>query len=125
MAGQEPLDLVIIGGGPAGLSAAINAASERMSTLALDSGDQFGGQAGTSTLIENYPGFSDGVTRKDLASNMIGQALKFNVQLQAPLRATGLEPVEGSIIIHDDSEGYMGRAVLVGCGVQYRVHTGR
>ncbi len=58
MASPERIhDLVIIGGGPAGLSAAISAESERIGTMVLDAGTQIGGQAARSSLIENYPGF--------------------------------------------------------------------
>jgi thioredoxin reductase (NADPH) len=124
MAQPEGPDLIIIGGGPAGLSAAINAASERMDTLLLDGDDQFGGQAGTSTLIENYPGFTEGVTGKELTSNMVGQALKFNVELQAPLQVEEIAVEDAGIRVHDEAEGYLGRAILVSCGVQYRRHNG-
>lgn len=120
---HEEHDLVIIGGGPAGLSAAINAASERMGTLLVDGDDQFGGQAGTSTLIENYPGFTEGVTGAELTSSMVSQALKFNVELQAPLRVEEIVPGENGIQVQDELEGYVGKAVLVSCGVQYRRHT--
>lgn len=125
MPSPECHDLIIIGGGPAGLSAAVNAASERLNTLLLDGSDQFGGQAGTSTLIENYPGFPEGVTGRDLTAKMVDQALKFNVELQAPLQVEGIEVTEDGMLVQDETENFLGRSVLVSCGVQYRRHNAR
>lgn len=58
----KKFDVIIVGGGAAGLSAAVNSASEGLHTLVIDGEQQFGGQAGTSTLIENYAGFAEGIT---------------------------------------------------------------
>jgi thioredoxin reductase (NADPH) len=113
-------DLVIVGGGPAGLSAAINAESENINTLVLDSADHFGGQAGTSSRIENYPGFPGGVSGQKLTSLMIDQALQFNTEFLAPWRAESLEPTDEGIVVHDGTETILGRTVLLGTGVDYR-----
>lgn len=113
-------DLIIVGAGPAGLSAAINAESERVNTLVLDAADQLGGQAGTSSLIENYPGFPQGVSGKTLASLMIDQALKFETEFLGPWRAAGIEGVDGGLLVRDDTEAVLGRAVLICSGVDYR-----
>jgi len=115
-------DLIIVGGGPAGLSAAVNAASEGLKTLVLEANEQLGGQAGTSTLIENYAGFRDGITGADLASCMIDQAVKFKANLIAPSRVCTMEyDGLGTFIIEDDSGAkFMSRAVLLANGVQYR-----
>lgn len=115
-------DLIIVGGGPAGLSAAVSAASEGLKTLVLEGSEKLGGQAGTSTLIENYAGFRDGITGADLAGAMIDQASKFKAQMIAPSRVCTLEYDElGTFVIHDDSGAkFLTRAVLLANGVQYR-----
>lgn len=73
--GRTYYDVVIVGGGPAGLTAAVNAASEGLRTVLVE-GFAPGGQAGTATRIENYPGFPFGVSGDDLASNTLKQAMK-------------------------------------------------
>ena len=80
----EPFDLVIVGAGPAGLAAAVYGASEGLDTLVLD---RFGpgGQAGSSSRIENYMGFPAGLTGADLANRGYLQALKFGAELVAPV----------------------------------------
>lgn len=119
-------DLIIIGGGPAGLSAAVNASSEGLKTLVLDSEQQFGGQAGTSTLIENYAGFKDGVTGRALTAAMIDQSRKFNAELQAPVRVCNVQynfkhaTKKTITITTDDGEFFDTKAVIIACGVQYR-----
>src|SRR3954452_20266641 len=96
MSTMNRYDLIIVGAGPAGLSAAINAASEGLSTLVLESSDRLGGQAGSSTLIENYAGFRDGVTGEALAAAMIDQATKFQAMLLAPSRVCTITEQVGS-----------------------------
>ena len=85
----EPFDLVIVGAGPAGLAAAVYGASEGLSTLVLD---RFGpgGQAGTSSRIENYMGFPAGLTGADLANRGYLQALKFGAELVAPVEVRSM-----------------------------------
>ena len=119
--GVECHDLVVVGAGPAGLSAAINAESERIDTLVLESNNRLGGQAVTSTRIENYPGFPEGVTGEELMGRMIDQALKFTTEFMAPLRAERLERTGDGILVHsDEGETFLGRSVLISCGVEYR-----
>lgn len=112
-------DLVIIGAGPAGLSAAVTAASEGMSVTVLDGGTVTGGQAGTSSAIENYPGFSGPVTGADLTGAMTRQALRFGAEFVLPARVAHLE--ESRRITTDDDRRYNGRAVLLALGVSYRM----
>ncbi len=82
-------DVVIVGGGPAGLAAALYGASEGLDTQAVDA-IAFGGQASTSSRIENYLGFPAGVSGSELAARAILQARKFGARLVVPARAIGL-----------------------------------
>lgn len=119
----KKFDVVIIGGGPAGLSASVNSASEGLKTLVIDSEQQFGGQTGTSTLIENYAGFANGITGEQLTSNMVQQSRKFKTDLQAPVRACGVTRDGRSktlTVLADDGEEFESRAVILSTGVQYR-----
>ncbi len=119
--GVECHDLIVVGAGPAGLSAAINAESERIDSLVLESSHRLGGQAGTSTRIENYPGFPDGVSGDELMGRMISQALKFTTEFAAPVRAERLEKTEDGILVHaDEGERFLGRSLLIACGVEPR-----
>lgn len=114
-------DVVIIGSGPAGLSAAVNASSEGLNTLVMEAGEQFGGQAGSSTLIENYAGFREGITGEALTAAMIDQATKFRSNLIAPSRACSIIERGGDYIVVDDIDyEYVTRAVVLANGVQYR-----
>lgn len=115
-------DLLIIGGGPAGLSAAINGASEGLNVRLLDAGHQLGGQAKESSSIENYPGFPDSITGDDLMGRMARQARKFATSVIAPVSAVGLiKHDDGSITVQtDDFLEYTSRSVLLSMGLSYR-----
>jgi thioredoxin reductase (NADPH) len=116
----EPFDLVIVGAGPAGLAAAVYGASEGLSTLVLD---RFGpgGQAGTSSRIENYMGFPAGVTGADLANRGYLQALKFGAELVAPIEVRSMS-CEGKLhrLDLDDGQIVRGRTVLIATGATYQ-----
>ena len=84
-------DVVIVGAGPAGLAAAVYAASEGLCVLALDC-RAFGGQAGASARIENYLGFPTGITGRALMGRAFSQALKFGVEVAIPDEVVRLEP---------------------------------
>ena len=88
---REEVDLLVIGGGPAGLGAAVYGASEGLDTLVIES-TVLGGQAGTSRRIENYLGFPAGISGTELASRAITQARKFGARTATPYRARSLEP---------------------------------
>lgn len=113
-------DLVIVGGGPAGLAAAVYGASEGLRTLGVDMVAP-GGQAGTSSRIENYFGFPTGISGSDLAQRGYVQAEKFGAQLTAPCEVVGLSERAGHLIVHlsDDTE-VAGRAVIAATGARYR-----
>lgn len=115
-------DVLIIGGGPAGLSAAVNAASEGLKTIICDAANRFGGQAGSSTLIENLVGFPEGISGEELTRRSVTQAGKFNVEFKAPFNTVGLarNPDGGWIAISDEDEMIEARAVLVSIGVTYK-----
>lgn len=115
-------DLLIIGGGPAGLAAAINGASEGLDIRLLDAGTMLGGQAKESSAIENYPGFPDGVTGDTLMSNMARQARKFATSVIAPTTAQDIvRNPDGSITVTcDDYTEFSSRSVLLAMGLNYR-----
>ena len=116
----EPFDLVIVGAGPAGLAAAVYGASEGLSTIVLD---RFGpgGQAGTSSKIENYMGFPAGLTGADLANRGYLQALKFGAELVAPVDVRSVTHDDGLHRLHlDDGQVVSGRTVLIATGASYQ-----
>jgi thioredoxin reductase (NADPH) len=116
----EPFDLVIVGAGPAGLAAAVYGASEGLATIVLD---RFGpgGQAGTSSRIENYMGFPAGLTGADLANRGYLQALKFGAELVAPVEARTMT-CEDKVhrLTLDDGQIVSGRTVLIATGASYQ-----
>lgn len=114
-------DLLIVGGGPAGLSAAVNAASEGLRTVICDSQTRFGGQAGTSTLIENLLGFPEGITGDDLTKRSLTQAAKFGVEFKAPFNVSNIEKIEDGWRVESDEEDVItAKVILLANGVTYR-----
>jgi thioredoxin reductase (NADPH) len=118
---QRTYDLVVVGAGPAGLGAAVYGASEGLSTLALES-VALGGQAGTSSRIENYPGFPAGLSGFELASRILVQADKFGAHTAVPQEAVGLQRREdGRFLIELSAGGEVtARSVIVASGARYR-----
>jgi thioredoxin reductase (NADPH) len=113
-------DLVVVGGGPAGLAAAVYGASEGLSTLGLES-FAVGGQAGQSSRIENYLGFPTGISGADLTQRAVVQAEKFGAALTAPCAAAGLREEGGYLIVSlSDGSEVVGRAVIAASGARYR-----
>ncbi len=120
LAPREEVDLLIVGGGPAGLGAAVYGASEGLDTLVIES-TVLGGQAGTSRRIENYLGFPAGISGTELASRAITQARKFRARIATPYRAQTLEPgVERHLVRLEDGNEVIASAVLLATGAQYR-----
>jgi thioredoxin reductase (NADPH) len=120
LAAREEVDLVVIGGGPAGLGAAVYGASEGLETLVVES-TVLGGQAGTSRRIENYLGFPAGISGIELTSRAITQARKFGARTATPYRAIALEPgSERHIVQLEDGHEIAARAVVLATGADYR-----
>jgi thioredoxin reductase (NADPH) len=119
-ADAEFYDLAIIGGGPAGLAAAVYGASEGLRTVMVER-EAPGGQAGMSSRIENYLGFPSGLSGGDLARRAVAQARRFGVEILAPQEATGLR-VEGPYRFLSLADGgEIGcHALLLATGVQWR-----
>ena len=113
-------DVIVVGGGPAGLAASVYAASEGLSVLTLEARAP-GGQAGTSSKIENYLGFPLGVSGAELAQRAAIQAQKFGTRIASPVKAEKLERSgNGFCITLDDNRKVEGRAIVIASGAQYR-----
>jgi thioredoxin reductase (NADPH) len=117
---REEVDLLVVGGGPAGLGAAVYGASEGLDTLLIES-TVLGGQAGTSRRIENYLGFPAGISGSELTSRAVSQARKFNARTATPYRAEALEPgSERHLVRLEGGNEVAARAVLLATGAEYR-----
>jgi thioredoxin reductase (NADPH) len=119
-ADRSAYDLVIIGGGPAGLAAAIYAAREGIDAIVVDA-SALGGQAGISERIDNYPGFPDGISGAELAERFVAQARRYGVELLSAVAVTGVEP-DGSDLVTSLSSGQhlTSHAAIVATGSTYR-----
>jgi thioredoxin reductase (NADPH) len=119
-AGAEFYDLAIVGGGPAGLAAAVYGASEGLKTVMLE-GEAPGGQAGLSSRIENYLGFPSGLSGGDLARRAVTQARRFGVEILSPVQVTSLT-TDGAYRFLQLSNGtkISSHAVVLCTGVQWR-----
>jgi thioredoxin reductase (NADPH) len=117
---REEVDLLVVGGGPAGLGAAVYGASEGLDTLVIES-TVLGGQAGTSRRIENYLGFPAGISGSELTSRAVSQARKFHARTATPYRARALEPGgERHLVRLEEGNEIAARAVLLSTGAEYR-----
>ena len=117
---REEVDLAVIGGGPAGLGAAVYGSSEGLTTLVLES-TALGGQAGTSRRIENYLGFPAGISGNELTSRAVTQARKFGARTATPYPVRSLEPgAERHLLRLEDEHVVSARAVVLATGAEYR-----
>lgn len=113
-------DVVIVGAGPAGLAAAVYAASEGLDVLVLESNAP-GGQAGSSSRIENYLGFPTGISGQELTGRAYAQAEKFGAQVMIAKGATELACGQTAHAVHiDDGVRVPARAVIIATGAEYR-----
>jgi thioredoxin reductase (NADPH) len=113
-------DVVVVGMGPAGLAATVYGASEGLDTMSLDS-VATGGQAATSSRIENYLGFPSGISGADLAERATLQATKFGARMSVPARAAGIEHRNGDYLVRLESgDPIAARTVVVATGAHYR-----
>src|ERR1700752_1823314 len=119
--GEELFDVLIVGGGPAGVAAAVYAGAEGLRALLVED-IALGGQAGTSSRIENYMGFPTGISGADLLWRGVVQAVKFGARFAMPRRVTALEVQENGAFCAGFENGQRVRAgaVVVASGVQYR-----
>jgi len=113
-------DLVIVGGGPAGLAAAIYAAREGIDAIVVDA-SALGGQAGISDRIDNYPGFPDGISGAELADRFVAQARRYGVELLSAVSVVSVQP-DGEDLVTALSSGQLltSHAVIVATGSTYR-----
>ena len=113
-------DLIIIGGGPAGLAAAVYGASEGLSTLLIER-QAPGGQAGMSSNIENYLGFPSGLTGGNLARRAVTQAIRFGAEILTPQEVVGIRVDDPYRIVKvKDGTEISCHALIIACGVSYR-----
>ncbi len=117
---EDLYDVIIIGAGPAGLAAAVYGGSEGLKTLLIDRKAP-GGQAGTSSRIENYLGFPKGLSGADLARRAITQATRFGIEFLSPLEVIKIDVQDSYKIIHlSDNSRIKSKAVVIATGVNYR-----
>jgi thioredoxin reductase (NADPH) len=113
-------DLIVVGAGPAGLTASIYAAREKLDTLVIEKGAP-GGQAGITQLIDNYPGFDEGISGDEFAARLTRQARRFGVEILQAQEVTTIR-VNGQYreVVTADGSCYGAPAVLVATGAHYR-----
>lgn len=113
-------DLIIVGGGPAGLTAALYAAREGFETLVIEQSG-LGGQAGVTERLDNFPGFPDGISGAEFGDRLAEQARRFGVELLQAQSVTGLRAEgESRYVTTADGREYGARAVLIASGSEYK-----
>jgi len=115
---QADYDTVIVGGGPAGLAAAVYGASEGLRVLVIES-EAPGGQAGTSSRIENYLGFPTGVSGDELAQRALLQARRLGAEIVVTRSVVGIDPVARAVLL-DGGESLPTKTIVIAAGVSWR-----
>lgn len=119
---RESYDLVIVGGGPAGITASIYAAREGINSVVIDAGG-LGGNAAVTERIDNYPGFPEGIGGRDLMDRFVTQARRYEVELVSAARVQGIERNLGDedlLVRLANGQEILAHAVLVATGSTYR-----
>jgi thioredoxin reductase (NADPH) len=114
---NDSYQLLIVGGGPAGLTAGLYATRARLSTLLIDKGMR-GGQIVNAELVENYPGFPEGISGMELASLMERQAMKYGLEV-AMAEVTGVDLAGGDKVVHTGEGSYRASALIVAAGSEH------
>lgn len=117
---EHTYDVIVIGGGPTGLTTAIYTARESLRTLVIEASG-LGGQAGVTEKFENYPGFPEGISGREFATRIVAQAQRFGVELLPAVGVTGLRS-EGTSLVVETSTGVHlhAGAVVIATGSTYR-----
>jgi thioredoxin reductase (NADPH) len=117
---QHVYDLIVVGGGPTGLTTSIYAARENLGTLVIDA-KGLGGQAGVTERLDNYPGFPDGIGGAELADRIVRQAERYDVELLQAVSVRGVKSEGGQVDVETSTgDHYHARAVLIATGSTYR-----
>lgn len=116
----EKYDVIIIGAGPAGLTAGLYTGRARLKTLILEKAT-FGGQAATTDLIENYPGFPEGVGGFQLTELMKEQAVEFGAELREITPVSTIEAVGDDRVVKTEDESFTARAIIIASGSEPKV----
>jgi len=123
---KQRYDVLIIGGGPAGLAAAVYGSSEGLRVLLVER-KAMGGQAGTSARIENYLGFPNGISGEDLSERAVKQAKRFGAELILTRQVVEIVPIRsgGYRVKLDGGEDVKSNAIVLTTGVEWRLHQGK
>lgn len=116
---MDEYDLLIVGGGPAGLTAGIYAVRAEMRALVLE-GEMPGGKIGTAGIVENYPGFAQGIMGIDLAEAMAKQAQNAGVEVRSLEKVTKIERKDKKFLVATAKGQYLGKTVLIATGMRDR-----
>ena len=117
---DRSIDVAVVGGGPAGLAAAVYGASEGLATILIDA-VATGGQAAASSRIENYLGFPSGLSGAELTGRASIQALKFGAELSSPCKAASLDCSGGQLrVVLEDGTDIVTRSIIIATGARYR-----